>query len=429
MALERGEVVALVAIRGLGIGASLITGVLGSRLIVEAVGLEGFGTISLVLALPALLVFADAGMGSVVVNSTSDLRTGRESGRSLLAAAVHISAVACVVLILAATVAGTFDLWPRLLGATLSSIDGAGFGASLTIAIVGLTSVFGLSARVIQGARHNVRLALWQVLTPILYLITVWMLLQVRTPVGWVGSANAVASLSVALLMTVAALRLLGRGVVKDLVRPMPRSEYGAAWRLGRASMLVSLAVALTFQASRVVLGHRGTAAELAQFALWSPMGIAGLSIVNQVAQTLWPAYRERVHEGSLTWREMRRDLAQLVVLALCVGIGLILFGPLVIGFIAGDSGNEGVGLGYAYTALMVVQAIQLPGSMLLTDARGFVHQSILASAAGVVAVAGGWIAAPAFGAIGVVVAPALAILFVQLPATLWLVNRKVVRA
>jgi O-antigen/teichoic acid export membrane protein len=132
---------------------SLVT----TPLLLGSLGVEGYGVYALIVGIPALLPFLDAGLGALVTQSVADAAGRndlRSAHRSISAAVALLSAVALA--LLAATLAAGFLVdWSGVLG--ISTVPEEAVRISVIVTLVGLCLALPLSvgARVLVGLKKS----------------------------------------------------------------------------------------------------------------------------------------------------------------------------------------------------------------------------------------------------------------------------------
>lgn len=423
MAFGKREVALLLSVRVLSIAISFAANILLARLLIESYGLHVYAGLAVIMTLPAVVTFADFGMGNVVVNASSDILHGSPQSRHL-AAGVVLSIVASAFVAVMGVVVFMADGWKLLLGSAVDAVPSASQGALLTMLLISLSVVTGLSTRVLQGMRRNVTSAIAQAILPAITLSSAWLIVISGADAGMSAVVGALAIVVVSIALIAPARRNLRAHNFRFGIAWLRtgRLELAAATRLGFASLVVAVCVSATFQSGRLVLSHVSDSIQLASYSLVMPMAMSAFAVLPQLAQVLWPTYRHRLSQGQLGWHEVLKDIAIMVVLASAAGTAVVILAPLVVSYMASGKGAVSYSLTLSFFLLFVVQAIQLPGSMLLTDERGFLAQAGIATVTAASSILLGLGFAPVIGAPAVVLAPAISIAVIQAPITYILV-------
>ncbi|MGU3293306.1 hypothetical protein [Williamsia sp. M5A3_1d] len=393
-------------------------------LIVTRFGADSYGLYSLLATLILAVSFADLGLGAVLINATTDFRSGAIDRAAFVA--VHDSIrrilwlIATAIVLIAAGLCVSGQ-WPAILGGVVDGRSGQ-IAASLVVAVIGLSIPFGVGPRILQGDGRMSDVVKYSVFGPIVQLVIFLplvftldgpALLAVAPAIGafavaWWTDRRARADLGVRLLRaaTRAGRQRLGRGVLSSSL----------------SYLVISVGLALAFQSQRVVLSHNSSAAELSQYAVVAQYLIPVYSIATVAGQAMWPEYRAA--DSSLTGRTLRRHIAVFALLGVA-GAATLVCTVTVIGrwLLGGAISLPGTTLVAACVYLIALFAHQ-PSAMVLTDSRGLAAQAVLVTMAGALTVGGTVWFAGSYGAAGAFAVAGVVVGVVQLVPTYLLARR-----
>lgn len=384
----------------------------------ETYGVEGYAAVSLIMTLPAVFTFADLGMGASVVNAASDLSRGKPA-RAHLAASGRILLISATVIGLAAMILLMTNSWEVVLGPGLRAADAASIGASMMLTLVGAGVFASISVRILQGWRLNIVLATYQMLIPIVSLGYIIGAIAVGAPSGLTGAGSAVGTFATVLLMWISVRKRLRFSMLRaSLFDKIPRDVLQEVLHVGSSSLIVNIGMALVYQSGRIWLSHVSTSDQLAQYSLVAPLFASCVSVINQVAQTLWPSYRQQLDTGTATVGGLLKDATILTVISLGGVVALLVGVPVVVLLGTGGATQVDLMITIGFGLLLVAQTAQLPATMVMTDRRGFSIQRNIVILLTVVNLGLTSQLAPAFGALGVLLASAASILLLQIPVS-----------
>jgi O-antigen/teichoic acid export membrane protein len=418
-------------VRLLVLPVSALLGIVVTRLVIENYGTAAFAQYGLLVAIGALLPFADLGLSAAVMNAVaaSDSPATDERVLRVLVTAVRVLLGSAAVLVLVGVGITAAGLWPALLGAGL--LPGSGPPVALAcVVLIAVTLPVAIGQRVLSAlGRNHVSIAVLGLQTP-LVLTALLLLLWWEVPAG---PAVAVLAYAATLLLSgvccvLAARRL--RPVAGEVLRRVPRvrSSRGArvldvAW-----PMLVQMvALPLAMQTDRIVLSHRADAAALAEYNLAAQVFTPIWAVVSAAGVTLWPVYARARARG-----EQESPLPMAGVfggLAAVMAGGMALASPWLADLASGGRIELGGALVAAFAVLMVLQGLKYPLGMFMTDAAGLRFQALTIVLGLPVNVGLAWYLAAPLGAAGPVLGSVVGVACSQVLANHLYVRRKLRRA
>lgn len=405
---------------------SLVCGILTARLTISLGGVEYYAFLSLLVALPSLVSFTDLGTGAVVVNgvaTSSDVRADRHLAR-------QVRTVMRVMLMFAAGIA-TLNLvllltggWTVVLGSA-ADVPLAGLAAFACVSLFTLTICLGIWQRVLLGLGRNPVVILLQGLISPLALLVVWILLtsEVEQLTSFVALGSFLATLTVAVLGTIVAIRLTGPlipGAFRVLLSPR-RHPGVKVMDVGWPMMAQLLASPLSMALPRFILAQLATGVAVAQYGVAGQVFFALQALVAAAGVTLWPHFA-RARAGGPVRRGPFLISALFGAMIAVATVVILLTGPWLFGIITDGELTIGPDLIIAFGAMITVQAVLYPLGMFMMDGPGIRFQVApsLLMAASTVALT--YALVPALGVLGPLVANAVSVIAIQvLPYTLYI--------
>jgi O-antigen/teichoic acid export membrane protein len=382
-----------------------------TRLLVGQLGPEAFGLISLIVSLSALLPFADLGVGAAVVNAvaqSSNASTDAHVARVVLTSLRGLLASAAVI----ATVSvgmGLAGVWAAVLGVPpgTTGIEGAVVG-SLVLFALGLPVSVG--QRVLLGAGRTTTMVLLQSLGAPLTLAITWCVVSANGGLMYLAWCGPSAVIVVALATTVAADRLTGIRIWPLYARITRAARFpGASVRKTSIPMVVvTLGIPLALQTDRIVLAHRSTLRNLAEYAVAYQMYVPLWSVLATAGTALWPIFARRRQRSESPGLISAQTL--LVGMAVLGFAALLVAGPLGAQLLTDGKVDVGLPLLFCFGLLLTVQAAQLPLGMFLMTESGLRFQAVCVCAMVPVSVGIAWWLAGPLGTVGPVVASVVAV-------------------
>jgi O-antigen/teichoic acid export membrane protein len=421
-----------VRVAALALGAVL--GIVNTRLIIDHFGQAAYAQYGLLVAIGALLPFADLGVSAAVINVVARAEhPGRDPRvRGVLTTAVRISVASMLVLLLVAAAFTVAGIWPALLGDGLMRHSGPA-AAAICLALIAIAMPAGLGQRILTGLGANhVSIALMGLQAP-LVLLALLAMVQLDTGGGaYVAVLPYVAVFALAVISTIYASRRV-RPAAGQAFRDAPRlrsAQGGRVFDVAWPMLLQMIALPIAMQTDRIVLSHVSELRSLAEYNLASQMFTPVWQVVGAAGVALWPIFaraRERPGEGEPAASPTRMALAFAGAAALvCLLISLA--SPWLSARASGGSIHLGLGLVVAFSVLMVLQAAKYPLGMYMTDARGLRYQAFMIIVFLPVNLGLSWVLAVHLGAPGPVIGSAAGVLLSQVLAN-WIYVRRELRA
>ncbi|MFV0285254.1 MAG: hypothetical protein ACK5IM_02550 [Demequina sp.] len=387
-----------------------------ARVTVDATGIELYGYVALIGQLFMLFTFSDLGIGAAITRAVA--RENESPQDAAVAEATvwrgwTVLAVAALAGVLLVSVVGMTVGWDTLLG--IPEPHGAAANAATTGALCLFLAFLPVSSarRVLVGQGRSTLLALMGVIPPLVGLAVAAGLAVADAPAFAFALAPTVGMAAYDVACMAVASR---RGAARDAWRRLGRRAARPALpnvRIGAvaSSMLVlTVANAALIQGSRIVLAHRGDAAELTEYSLVLQLYLPLWSVIYMASTVLWARFAVREPGRAEAWRAN----AALAGLAAGAGIGLVVLGPWLTRFMSGGRVDVHAGVFLACAALLVVVGANATQAMWFTDAPGLRFQAVCGVAAVAVALPLAWALIGPLGASGAALASAAAALAAQ---------------
>lgn len=408
--------------RLVALAVSFLCTVATVRLLTDAIGPAGFGAVSLIATLTALIPFADLGLGIAITNLTVD--EGKDSGSGLrmgLSAVVWILAVVGVAVVAFSLVMSATDSWISALGETVLLLGDPNQYMPLFAVLFAVWLLTGPSFRILFGLGAAALVSLLQGLTSVVALVLLLILLGTQAPLYLLAFAPISASILVSIVAILTSRKRLGAGW-DYLVLPfsLQSGSYGQMLRVGLAGMVFSVGAVLILQSDRLLLSLQGNAEELAIYSAAIPMYFAVQSMASALGGFLWPHYRKMLINGELALAMLRKHMLISSGAGVLAGGAIVAFSPLYF-TIVGYADEDPWTLVLSIAALIVLQFATLPATSVLTAPRWIRAQGVVVVIAAMVKIAAAWFLIPVLGAAGGVVASIIAIGLIQLPSIAWM--------
>jgi O-antigen/teichoic acid export membrane protein len=355
--------VSRLGLTGLVAALSLVT----TPLLLASLGVEGYGAYALIVAIPALLPFLDAGLGASVTGSVAAAAKAghiRGAAGEISAAAVLLAAVG---LLLAAVILVSFFVvdWAALLNLTAVPADTVQLSVTLVLFCFAVGLPLSLGARVLVGvAKSHIGTLLGGLLAAALALAGIAAAASVDAPLWSFVTVSALST-------------LLGAGACAAwVVRRYPnaiRLRRGSAdpAALKRAAIaafpfvVMAIATMVAYETDMLVVSHRLGEESVAEYAV--ALKYANLVYPAIVAGgfALWPLLVRAAEGGSATLRTAVVRWTLIFGLGGFVAAGaLAAAGPWFIELWTGGRVEPGTDLIAARAVFLVLSAAHYPASM-----------------------------------------------------------------
>jgi O-antigen/teichoic acid export membrane protein len=407
-------------------------GVVCTRLIIQNFGKATYAQYGLLVAIGALLPFADLGMSAAIMNSVggSDRPSQDDHVRKVLITSIRVLLCSAGVLLFVDLIITAGGLWPTIMGDGLLPGSGPAAAAGV-LAVIAITLPVAFGQRVLTGVgKNHVTIALLGLQTPVVLCFLVFIIHFDLTAGSYLPVIPYVVALVLSICATVWAARLISPAIGTALKQvPRFRTVKGGkvldvAW-----PMLVQLiAVPLAMQSDRLVLSHVSTSTNLAEYNLASQMYLPVWQVVTAAGVALWPIFARARARGNRTSQSPLPLSLGFAAAAAAVCLFISLISPWLAGIASNDEIRINLGLLVAFSVFMVCQAAKYPLGMFLTDAPGLRYQAFMIVIMVPVNLGISIALASRLGAVGPIIGSTVGVFFFELVANYLYVRRVLAR-
>ncbi|MFJ6004031.1 hypothetical protein [Arthrobacter sp. NPDC092385] len=341
---------------------------------------QSFAAYALIASVINLLPFADLGLGASVVNMTSDYRAGKlsqSSYKSGLRKAAGILALISIVLITLFSALRTSNILDIALG-SVAMAPWAVEGFLLSAVLVVLAIPFGLGARVLQGFGQMGVVAKVALVGPVLQASFFVPILIFGAPSEVIFVAPAVAFFVVAVWQSAVARRAIRSTAGSSAPALGVQSHRVRLMATAAPYLLISVALALSYQSHRILLANVGPVGDVAQYAAAAQFVGPLVALVSLVGQNLWSTYRSETAPGSVMGATFHTHVLGFGGIGVSFAIGFAVLAPMVVRLVSGDVLDIPAGLVLSAVLYIVVSAAHQPSAMYLTNSSGLWMQAVM---------------------------------------------------
>ena len=399
------------------LGITFIATVLTIRLITGAFGAEEYGAVSLIATLAALVPFADLGLGLAITNLTVRAVETRSGGSLRLSVSVVTWVLAAMGLLgvgitVVLSIAGA---WSTILGPASNILGDPDRYMPWYAVLASVWLLSGPGFRLLVGLRRTNTVVFLQALGPVIAATATWVAVLGGAPLLAFAFFPLGGSIIAGSIAWILSARRLGAGM-RSLVAPtrIRRSRRRTILRVGIGGMWFSVGGLLLFAVDRMLLSHLAGAEALAAYAVAVPLFSAAQSGLGSIGAYLWPQYTTLRLRGLLTRRRILRDWVLLSVAGVAVASALWVLFPLYAA-ITGQT-EMPVSLVASFSLLILLQSVTLTLTSAFTNETEIRVQGLALFGAFLAKVALSLLFVPQWGAAGVVLSTALAVLLIQIP-------------
>lgn len=420
---ERRSVLLGPAYRILGTPAVAALGLFNTAIIVRETGATVFGLVSLIATLTLLFPFADLGISSTVMSASAQLNTPVRDceAADVIRRGYHVLFGMATLLIVVALGIMSIDRWTVLTGFSSGPHDR--WAITVAACLFALTLPGGIGLRILGGLNRVPLATLVMMSFPAFALCLTAALYLLHAPGIWYSTSALGGLLIGQIIATVLALRLSGLGwSAFGRVRGSyhhKRLLAGSLWLF-----LVAVGAPAGLQTGRLLLAHLSTPAELAQYALMAQLYGVCWSAMSTAGYAYWPVFVKRRGATETTVGMWWKLTGVFTAIAALITVGLVVLGPFSCTMLSGGRITVSAWLAFAFGVLLIGQAAHIPASVLLTCPHEARWQALWTLAMATLSIVLAAAVASSFGAVGVVVAAAVAILVAQVaPDLIWVPN------
>ncbi|CAN5603974.1 oligosaccharide flippase family protein [soil metagenome] len=406
-------------------------GIVNTRLIIEHFGTAVYAQYGLLVAIGALLPFADLGMSAAIMNAVGASEDPARDDHVVqtLVTSIRILICSAAVLFLIDVLITVTGVWPSILGDGLLP-DSGPQAAALCLGFIALALPVGFGQRVLTGiGKNHLSVAVFGLTTPVVLVI---LLIIINFDIGrgsYLPVIPYVVVLFLSLGATVIAAKLITPSIGKA-VRKVPRLRtfrgakvFDVAWPM----LIVFIAVPMAMQTDRIVLSHVSNITNMAEYNLASQMYLPVWQVVSAAGVALWPLFARSRAAGN------RRENSPVPIAAgfgaagagVCVLISIA--SPWLARFASGGEVTIGWPLILAFSVLMTCQAAKYPFGVFLTDASGLRFQAFMIVLMMIANLGLSIVLAEHLCAVGPVIASAISVIIFELIAN-YLYVRSILR-
>lgn len=393
---------------------ALVCGVLTARLVITTAGTDAYALLSLLVTLPSLVSFTDLGTGAAIVNSiarSKDIHSDQQVRDEALSIVRVMWSFAAVVAVLNVVLLATGG-WSAMLGVA-ATVPNAPLAAFACVAVFCVTICLGMWQRVLLGLRKNALIVLLQGIVSPCALLVVWLLLAFDEPVlhAFVAIGSFLASLLVALIGTVVAVRMTGDLIPSAFRRVFSRTEHGArVMHVGWPMLSQALSTPLSMASQRFILAQSATGLAVAQYGLAGQVFFSLQALVAAAGTTLWPMFAHARANGTLARGPFR--IAALFGIAIALATLVVLWiGDWFFGIVSDGNVHVPAMVILSFGVMVTMQAILFPLGMFLMDEEGIRFQVVPSAGMALTTVVLAFALSPALGAAGPPLANAVSVL------------------
>lgn len=407
-------------------GMSGLLAIITGRLIISNFGVDAYAQYGLLATLPALLPFADLGVGAVVINAIS---VSKDPTKDEHLTAAVVSAVRILVLsgLCIAGVGILFyftGLWPVLLGETMMGQQGQ-LAATMCAVIFGLALPLSIAQRLLIGLKRTTSQTMSQAVVAPFMLGGIALCVLLFLPAG---PYLAVFSYLAAALVSVLCLFMVSRrlpGMVGQCFRRVPLVRrypgvptMGLAWPM----LLQMIALPVAMQTDRIILSHLRSPGEVGEYNLAAQLFGMAIQVVNAGGMVLWPHFSKARAEGEIH--------SPFKITLVFFGFGIVVAGTLAVLapwlalFMSDGKIQLSLGLLLAFVVLTVFQATKYPVGMYMTDYQGLRFQVLPIFCMVPISLGLSIYLTTLWGPAGTVVGSSVAVLCCQIVPNFWYARR-----
>ena len=419
-------------VRVLVLPVSAILGVVNTRLIIENFGRDAYAQYGLLVALGALIPFADLGMAAAIMNAVgaSDRAADDDHVRRILITSIRVLICSAATILAVAGVITALGLWPTLMGDGL--LPGSGpAAAAACLAIIGITLPVAFGQRVLTGlGKNHITVALLGLQTPVVLVVLLGLINFDLGNGSYLPVIPYLATFCISLGATVLAARMV-RPTIGNALRSVPKVRsvkgervFDVAWPM----LIQMIALPIAMQTDRLVLSHVSGPPDLAEYNLASQMYTPVWQVVSAAGVALWPIFARARARGDRRAQSPMPVSAGFAAAAVGVTVFITVVAPWLAEVASDGKIQISLSLRIAFAIFMVFQAAKYPLGMFMTDAAGLRYQAAMVVMMVPVNLGLSLYLANRYGAIGPVIGSAIGVFLFQFVANWLFVRRALAR-
>lgn len=413
------------------LGVSGVLGLATTKVVLHHSDPATFAFVALVSSLLAFVPMGDLGTGAAVTNaiaSSADPLNDQQVAGTLLTALRTLCAAGAGLAVCAILLSFT-GLLSELLGS--ESSQPPGFTPALLTAVLSISAALplGIGQRVLLGSGKNHVATICLGVAAPLTLGFVILVVVCGLPSGWFAACACLAWLLAQFLTCVCAQRTTGISLIgagSKLVRVQFRGQSIRATAGPMAIIVVALPIATS--SDRLVLSHVSDVPQLAAYALVAQLYGPLWSVAGSTSMALWPVFAARRASGADRSGLLRGMLTVFGAAALLGSVLLLTLGGWISDVLSDGEVRVAFVLFIAFSCLLVVQSLQAPLGMLLSNERGLRFQAVTVLAMLAINLPMSIVLARTMGAAGPVWSSVVSVALAQLVPCALLARRDVAR-
>ncbi|MGX1748724.1 oligosaccharide flippase family protein [Glutamicibacter protophormiae] len=362
-------------IMGMGGLLAIITG----RMIISNFGVEAYAQYGLLATLPALIPFADLGVGAVVINAISAAKDPGEDENvtASVVSALRILVISGLCIAAAGVLFFLTGTWPLILGGAVLGTAGE-ITATLCAVVFGLALPLGIAQRLLIGLKRTTSQTMSQAVVAPFMLGMVALCVILVLPAGpYLALFSYLASVLVSLICLAMVARSLP-GMVPVyfrrifMVRRYPGvPTMGLAWPM----LLQMIALPLAMQTDRILLSHLRGTEDVAEYNLAAQLFGMAIQVINAGGMVLWPHFSKARSDGVI--HSPFKITVVFLGFGLAISAALAVLAPWLADFMSSGKITLSLGLLLAFVLLTTLQAAKYPMGMYMTDFNGLRFQVV----------------------------------------------------
>jgi O-antigen/teichoic acid export membrane protein len=368
-----------------GRGANLITMLISVPLALHYLGNEQFGVFATLVAITAMLGFADLGLGNGLVNAVADAN-GRDDP---LAARRSVSTAFALLASLAIALGGGFAAlythvdWAAVLN--VSAPAAAHEAAPAVAALVGCMLInlpFGIVQRVQVGLQEGYRANAWNGLGAPLGLGLMAIAISLHLGLAWMVAATT-GGLVLASAANFVVFFLRKRPDLRPGIRDFDRVTAQRLLGAGLGFFVLQLGVVVTFQTDAIVLARMLGPTAVTTYSVPLRLFLFVPLALGLVLAPLWPAYGEALARDDRDWvrQTLVRSVRLTVLVSVAASITLAVAAQNLVHLWVGAGVSPEGSLLVAFAIFAVVISVSNAISMFLNGTHVIRLQALLTSA------------------------------------------------
>ncbi|MGP5026148.1 lipopolysaccharide biosynthesis protein [Glutamicibacter ardleyensis] len=360
-------------VMGMGGLLAVITG----RIIIQNFGVDAYAQYGLLATLPALLPFADLGVGAVVINAISASKDPRKDD-NVTASVVSALRILCVSGALIAALGVLLLLtggWKLLLGGAVLGWQGE-LAATLCAVIFGLSLPLSIGQRLLIGLKRTTSQTMSQAVVAPFMLGAIALCVLLALPAApYLAFFSYLAMVLVSVICLFMVSGSTG-GMIWEYFRRVPRLRkypsiptMGLAWPM----LLQMIALPVAMQTDRILLSHLRGPQDVAQYNLAAQLFGMAIQVINAGGMVLWPHFSKARADGEI--RSPFKITGLFFAFGLIISAALAVIAPWLAHFMSDGKIQLTSGLLLAFVLFTTFQATKYPVGMYMTDFEGLRFQ------------------------------------------------------